>query len=695
MDILEGLDPDQSAAASAPDGPVRIIAGAGTGKTTTLAARIAYLIAERGVSPESIAAVTFTNKAARELRERVGRKVGDAAAGLRIGTFHALSCRLLRRHAEAAGLRDARFTVLDEDEARNILTTACQCDGAFGPFVPPEGDAATASAAKKAYLMALSDFVQAAAHQIGLWKVWGLSDEMAADHSAPSRLPHLDERLVVAYRAYQYELESRNAVDFGDLLLRAVRMLRENDTIREQEARAVRHLLVDEGQDANPVQVEWVKLLSSWHGAVTVVGDEDQSIYGFQGGYPGAMADMVGSNAFEFELRTNRRCTKQILEPANYAVEYNRNRKRKVLIADRDGPPVEVTAHLTEAQEAAWIAGRIQQLVDGGTKPDEIAILLRSSWLMPPFEEALALRGIGAVVTSGSSILQREEVKDILAYVRLAVNPFDDIAFRRIANRPIRGLGPAAVEAICMIAAAQNIPFYEACQAAAHKGTGAKLKKDAVLGASGLGRALALLAEDGKWSRPAYDVVTTALQATGYLEHVENTKDAKGGSPGLVYVELVRKLSDPYDDANAFLQEIALLTDAELQDQRGKVRISTIHAAKGLEFDHVFCPGFDEGVMPNGRAVSEEYRGTPGDPWNGPANGGLEEERRLAHVAFTRARKTLNISFPWRRKKRGKTGPSVLIPECNLDFIEADAVSSAELGRKRSPARKGRIGFDR
>jgi len=694
MNTLEGLDPEQLAAATAPDGAVRISAGAGTGKTTTLTARIGHLIVSRGLPPESITAVTFTRKAALELKERVAAKVGDGAAALRLGTFHSLSCRILRRHAESAGFRDGNFTIVDEDDARKLMAAACEVPGAYGPFAPPPGDEAAVAAARKEWEAGLRDFARGALRQVALWKAWGLTEAEAGDPSRPRRSEE-EERHAAAYVAYQYELESRNMADFGDLILKVVRLLKGNPRVLEAESSRIRHLLVDEAQDANPVQVEWVRLLSSWHGCLTVVGDEDQSIYGFQGGYPGAMRDMVGPTAASFELRTNRRCTEEILRPANLAVDYNRRSEPKALRSGRSGPEVRSTAHATEAQEAAWVAARVRELVDGGADPGQIAILFRASWTMPPFEEALARKGIGAAVTSGTSLLEREEVKDILAFVRLAVNPYDDLAFRRIANKPVRGLGPAAVDAICAIASGRGIPYHEACHAAADARSGAKFRKDAKEGAAALGRALSMLAEDGKWLRPAYDVVGTAVRETGYLESLEKLKEGRDVKVG--YVETIRRLADPFEDAVTFLQEVALLTDVE-SDRGGRVRLSTMHASKGLEFDHVFCPGFDDGIMPSSRALEEGRRGKAGDPWNGPRGGGVEEERRLAHVAFTRARKTLDVSFPWRRGMRahGKGGgPSSLVAECELEYVDADQSSTAALGRKKSPKRQNRMGYDR
>jgi len=692
---LEGLDEAQTAAAGAAPGPVVIMAGAGTGKTTTLTARIADLIQRRKAAPESIMAVTFTNKAASELRERLKMKIGSAASSLRLGTFHSISARILRNHAVAAGLPDENFMIADADEASALMVKACESPSVTPPFVAPEGDAKVVETARKAWAAAVADFASAAMRQVQLWKVWGLSDTVASEPAALQARPDY-ARFIAAYVAYQFELESRNTVDFGDLILKVVELLRSNEAVRQLESSKVSHLLVDEAQDANPVQVEWVQLMSSWHGSVTAVGDIDQSIYGFQGGYPAAIHDMVGSGAAIFQLQRNRRCTEEILRPANMLVDFNRRKSPKVLSSGRHGTPVSVTSHATDVQEAAWVAGRVKDLVSAGSKPNEIAILLRSGWQSAPIEEAMLRAGVKVAMMKGSSLLDREEIKDVACFVRLAVRPRDEMAFRRIANRPVRGLGPAAVDAICRYATSHGVSFGEACHAAADKRSGSRFRADAKAGASLLGRALIAMHEDVQWHRPAYDVVATALRETGYLEHLKQTA---GAEDKLANVEALLRLSEAFPSAIAFLQDTSLLSDGDLPNPKDAVRISTIHSSKGLEFDHVICVGFDQDVMPSRRALSEGGRNGPGDPWNGPSGGGIEEERRLGHVAFTRARNSLHVTFPLRRSSgKGKTkptGPSSFIQECNFSPVEAERASVADLGRAATTTSRVNKGYDR
>lgn len=691
------LDGDQAAAATSPQGISLISAGAGTGKTTTLTARISVLIA-RGLPSSAIMAVTFTKKAAEELKERVEKSMGSAASGLRIGTFHSLSSRILRKYADNAGLQNKNFIIIDDDDAKSLMIEAAAVDGAYGPFRHHE-DATVSEikALKKEYDVGLRNFAERALRQVSLWKGWGLDDIEASDPNRDLRSPE-EEQMAVAYSSYQYELGKRNMVDFGDLILKVVTLFKSNPDILKTESSAIMHMLVDEAQDANQIQVEWVRLLTSYNGGLTAVGDEDQNIFGFQGGYPGAMNDMVGPTASRFVLETNRRCTQQILSPANIIVDYNRRSIPKNLASHRSGEAVSSTGHTTDVSEAAWIAGRIKELIDNGVEPHEIAVLFRSAYVIPPYEEAILRKGVPSVVMSGSSLLDREEVKDVISMVRMAVNPFDDLSFIRVASRPARGLGTAAIEAITNIVFARSVPFYEACILASDVKSGVGLRKDVREGAANLGHALAILADKGEWCHHTHDIITIGLQQTGYQTWLATQAD---GDMKLKNIEAVQRLADNYEDAIQFLEDLSLLTevDRSMIDVVGKVRLSTMHSVKGLEFDHVFCPAFDYGVMPNGRAMEEGRRGKPGDRWNGPSGGGVEEERRLAHVAFTRARHGLNVSFAWRRggphQKTKIGGPSSFMEECEFKWQEIGAVTTAELGRKKSSKRAGRSGFAR
>lgn len=687
---LEGLDERQAAAASSKSPSTLVDAGAGTGKTTTLTSRIAWLVKEGGVPAHEIMAVTFTNRAAQELKDRLQDRFGISPSLLKVGTFHSLSNRILRRISASAGLNTSDYSIADEEEARRIMGEAVLVPGAFGKK-PDTEDKAKLTEWSKMH----STFVRDAMRRIALWKSWGLTETEATDPKRPS-LNDRDAAFAAAYGAYQYEMGLKDLVDFGDLLLKVVTALRSDEMLLDREAGRIRHMLVDEGQDANPVQVEWVRLLTSVHGGLTVVGDEDQNIYGFQAGYPGAMSDMAGPAAARYELITNRRCTEEILKPANMAVEFNRRKTPKVLSSGRHGDPVETLHFSNNLQEADALGKKIAALIEGGAAPGEIAVLVRSYYVVGPIEEALLRHGVGALVSKGGSLLEREEVKDLVAFLQLSINPHNQIAFRRIANKPKRGLGVAGVDAICRVADAHSIPFHEACHEIvdADGSSRNKLRKDAREGAAELGRHLRVIADDGEYGRTPSETLAYILDDAGFEKWVESQKNSE---TRLDNVDVIKRLAEEREDTVELLNEITLLTDVEGHaDRSDRVRISTIHASKGLEFDHVFCPAFDETVIPNQMAIEEGRRGKPGDVWNGPSGGGIEEERRLAHVAFTRARHTLTVSFPWQRAFPGRStplmcGPSSILAECELNH-EA-AVETERAGRRRRRSNRSRAGY--
>lgn len=690
MKIIDELDPNQLAAATSKSLRTSINAGAGTGKTKTLTARIGWLLSEQGIPAENIFAVTFTARAARELQERVEANVGSLAHGLRIGTFHSLASRILRRHAVQAGLKDAMFAIVDEDEAKSILRDIAVDPRVIGPFTSPDGlDEKAVKELEKDHASGIGSFAANTLRQIGLWKSWGLTEALATDPHREAR-DEVTERMVTAYGLYQHELERRNMADFGDLILKVVDVFDRHPELARLEALKVKHLLIDEAQDANPVQIRFAHHLVSQHNGLTIVGDDDQNIFGFQGSYAGAMVDLAGEGATEFMLSTNRRCTEEILRPANIIVGYNRRRKPKQLSSGRNGAKVLATGHVTDINEAAWVAQQIGKLVESGVDPQQIAILFRSKYTIPPFEEALLRFGVSSLVMSGTSLMEREEIRDVVAFLRLALNPADEVSFTRIANKPVRGMGPAAVEFVVSLARSKSIDYLEALQIAADSGSAFNLTKGARTGMRELANALSFLVEDGRWNRPPYDIVTTALTATGYLEWL---KKQDGADKRVGFVEGLQRLAEGYEDLASFLGDMALMTDGEVskEAQTGRVKLMTIHASKGLEFDHVFSVGYDEGVFPNARAVEEKVVSKPGDPWNGPQGGGLEEERRLCHVAFTRARHSLTVSFPHKRiGNKGKmkaTGPSFFMEECDLPYKEMAQMSAGDLGRKN--ARKG------
>lgn len=700
MEILEKLDPEQRAAATAGRGRVRVRAGAGTGKTTTLTARIVHLLGERAVDPRELLVVTFTNKAAQEIRDRVTEAlessgVDDGAARrIPIATFHSHSARLLRRHAELARLRDGNFTIADESDTKKLVVEALmdvQALERIDEVTPPGESQKEIDEFRKEYFRENSkrfqDLAGEAHTQIMRWKENGLTIEDVQCSARPRRST-FEEVLAEAYHHYQDALEDRNMADFADLISKVVRLLAENEQIRQRESRRVRHLLIDEFQDVNPEQARWAELLSSVHGNLFVVGDIDQSIYGFRGSTPQVMEQMAGGLTHDFVLRRNRRCTEQILGPANLLVNSNPRDDEKELSSGRDGAPVKLLKGENEYAEAAIIAKQIRGLLDEGVEPSEIACLVRTSRVALALERAFLMKSIPFIKLGGVALTEREEVKDALAYLRLALNDRDDLAFMRIANRPVRGLGPVAVEHIRAIARAERVSMADACFLAAGS-RGVRLRADARENLGRLGSLLVLLRETAEENDVA-SVLHEALYSSQYRDWVAG-RGGENVSERLRNLKVMMTLSRSFKRLEDFVDALSLASEDEVEELENRVRISTMHSAKGLEFDYVFCPAFEEGIMPHRRALSDAERRGPGDlddPWNPLSSGGLEEERRLAHVAFTRARHRLYVSYAKNRGNR-RAQPSSLLETAELIAPRLDSDQEYEEAPRR-PAPRGR-----
>lgn len=679
------LSDEQNAAATAKAPRVIVLAGAGTGKTRTLVERIGHLVVERGVGPNAIWVATYTNKAAKEVRGRLADRLGKASSSrLVMGTFHSLAARILRRHAVAAGIK-GDFVIADDDDSDRIFKTCIET------LVPQDADQ---RAERVAYLVGVAPTV------IRRWKCWGLTVDDIEDRERPRRSDE-DERFAAVYVAYQYELERRGMLDFGDLVLKAATLLERNPEVLAAEAGFIRHLLVDEAQDANQVQVRFAGLLAA-HGAdMFIVGDTDQSIFSFQGGYPEAMTHLGGANAQRFHLTMNRRCTSEILRPAVTLVNWNRRQKEKDLRSDRSGQEVEVAIHGGEREEASAIVGRIKALITKGVSYDDIAVLVRSSFVIPAIEELFLRAAVPYELTGGASLVDREETRDIAAYLRLAANPHDDLAFGRIVNRPVRGLGPVSEHAIIDRALKGQMPFYEACIRHATDPT-ARLAAGAAPALLALGAFLdrihrALSQQDAETEELVE--MTCSSGGGGYGAYAARGNDRKA-KRRVDNLGAIARIAREEPDIVAFLERIALSGEImEEKRTRGSVTISTMHSSKGLEWDHVLCPAFDSAVIPSPRALKEGERGKPGDRWKGPSGGGMDEERRLAHVAFTRARHSLWISSPSMRDGR-RTDPSCFIREAGIGLsrlLDPLADPSARSGPKFQGRGSsfGRKGFQR
>lgn len=631
---LQGLNPEQRQAVEATDGPVLVLAGAGTGKTRVLTTRIAHLIATSRAYPSQILAVTFTNKAAREMKERVAHLVGPVAEGMPwLGTFHSISAKLLRRHAELVDLR-SDFTILDTDDQIRLMKQVIQAEGIDEKRWPGR---------------MLAGFIDS-------WKNRGLAPKDVPPGEAGVFANGKGGKL---YAAYQDRLRTLNAVDFGDLLLHCLTLFREHPELLASYHERFRYILVDEYQDTNVAQYLWLRLLAQGRRNIACVGDDDQSIYGWRG----AEVDNILRFEHDFpgatvvRLERNYRSTGHILATAAKLIARNEGRLGKTLrTEDEAGEKVTITGAWDSQEEARLISDEIEAMQSRGENLAEVAILVRISAQMREMEERLIHVGVPYRVIGGPRFYERAEIRDAMAYLRCVVSPTDDLAFERIVNVPKRGLGDATIQLLHNHARATGFSLMQSARAVVET---EELKPKARTALRELVEAFARWQAKAE-AMPQGELAELVLEESGYTEmwQKDRSADAAGRLENLK--ELVRSL-DEFPDLPAFLEHVSLVMDADSGDGGARVSIMTLHAAKGLEFDTVFLPGWEEGLFPNQRALDE----------NGRA--GLEEERRLAHVGLTRARKRLKLYFASNRRIHGlwqSSLPSRFIDELPEDHVE-------------------------
>lgn len=645
---LDGLNTAQRNAVELLDGPVLMLAGAGTGKTRALTTRIAHLLTQGKARPGQILAVTFTNKAAREMKDRIGALLGETVEGMPwLGTFHAICVKLLRRHAELIGNGELHlkpsFTILDTDDQIRLLKQLIKAENLDEKRWPAR------------HLARLIDG----------WKNRCLS---------PANLPKGETAAFEGwggqlYAAYQDRLLTLNAVDFGDLLMHCVTLFQAHPDVLKQWQERFRYILVDEYQDTNIAQYLWLRLLAQGHHNICCVGDDDQSIYGWRGAEIGNILrfeqDFPGAQVVRLEQ--NYRSTPQILAAASGLIEANSGRLGKTLWTEaEEGEKVRLIGHWDSEAEARWIGEEIEAFQGGhrasmgAINLDDIAILVRASHQMRAFEDRFLTIGLPYRVIGGPRFYERAEIRDALAYFRLVVSPADDLAFERIVNTPKRGLGDKALQTLQTAARRNGVPLLEGARIAA---------EEKQIGGKGLGKLEELLAMIDRWRTEALDpdanhveLAERILDESGYTAMWQNDKspDAPGRLDNLK--ELVKALEE-FDNLQGFLEHIALVMDRDSGDAGEEVSIMTLHGAKGLEFPMVFLPGWEDGLFPNQRAMDEN--GTKG----------IEEERRLAYVGITRAEKLAVISFAGNRRLYGQWQsqmPSRFIdelPEAHVEIL--------------------------
>ncbi|MDD9371286.1 MAG: DNA helicase PcrA [Acidimicrobiales bacterium] len=646
-DLLSGLNPVQSDAVTHTDGPLLVVAGAGSGKTRVLTHRIAHLIRDEGVSPFEILAITFTNKAADEMKSRVAALVGPVAQKMWVSTFHSACVRMLRRDADKLGF-PRNFTIYDQADANRLTGYVIRDLGLDTKRFPPRSVHATISAAKND----------------------GLDPEAYA-----ARAGNLFERKIAdVFTEYQGRLQRAGSMDFDDLLGQALRLLREHPDVLQHYQRRFKHILVDEYQDTNSVQNDFVLLLAADHRNVAVVGDQDQSIYAFRG------ADM--RNIVDFEdafpdttvvlLEQNYRSTQTILDAANAVIANNVGRKPKQLWTEHGaGDPI-VRYHADdEVDEAQWITREISRLhdrdeVEGGEGGPlhwgDIAVFYRTNAQSRVLEEQLMRADVPYKVVGGTRFYDRKEIKDAIAYLRAVVNPVDEVSVKRVINEPKRGVGDTSIGKLDAYATARGLSFIDALRRAGDAGVGGKAIR-------GIEAFLALLDDvaDLAAGSPG-PLLEQLLERSGYLDQLEAERsiEAEGRLENLA--ELVGAASEA-ETVEEFLEQISLVSDVDsLDDDSTSVVLMTLHSAKGLEFPVVFLIGLEDGVFPHLRSLTEPDQ--------------LEEERRLAYVGITRARRRLYLTHAWSRTLFG--GTQYNPPSRFLDEIPADLVRDVEGHRRAS-----------
>jgi len=669
MPYLDGLNPAQREAVEALEGPVLMLAGAGTGKTRTLMARIAHLITGQAARTNEILAVTFTNKAAREMKDRLNETpfdLGEMLFGSKkgwtglpwMGTFHALSAKMLRRHAELVGLK-SNFTILDSDDQKRILK---QLAAALGVEIRSSTDRWLSGIIDSYKNNAWTPEKVPQSHE--RWIDLDTNIEYRSAEQVVGRRNVISS--VEFYKLYQPRLRDLNAVDFGDLLLHMVTIFQNHDDLLAQYHRWFRYILVDEYQDTNIAQYLWLRLLAQGHSNICVVGDDDQSIYGWRGAEVGNILrfekDFPGAKVVRLEQ--NYRSTGHILAAASGVIAGNKGRLGKTLWTDgEDGEKVRLIGHWDGEEEARWIGEEIEAMAKGTRgmdpiSPDKIAILVRASHQMRAFEDRFLTIGLPYRVIGGPRFYERMEIRDAMAYFRVVVSPDDDLAFERIVNTPKRGLGDKAQQTIQRMARSNGVSLLDGARLCVEtKAIGGKGGKELAKLIDGLTRWRDLMTGGLRQVGPADDLIEEdqpptdrvshvelaeiILDESGYTAHWQNDKTPE--APGRLenLKELVKAL-ESFENLQGFLEHVALIMDNEKEDEEPKVTLMTLHAAKGLEFPAVFLPGWEDGLFPSQRAMDES------------GMQGLEEERRLAYVGITRAEEVCTISFAGNRRVYGQ-----------------------------------------
>ncbi len=634
---LDSLNKEQQEAVCTTEGPVLVLAGAGTGKTKVLVSRICHILKNNYAKPWEILSVTFTNKASKEMNSRVAQQIGQAVEGMWLGTFHSIGVRILRANAELIGLKN-NFSIIDTDDQIRVLKQLIKTNNIDEKRWP----------------------ARSLAYIINKWKDMGLIPEEVHQNDATN---FAQGRSIDLYKEYNSLLKIQNAADFGDLILHCLTLFKKHKDILEGYHRKFKYILVDEYQDTNQSQNSWLKLISTGSKNICCVGDDDQSIYGWRGAEVGNIlsfeSDFPGAKTIRLER--NYRSQPHILKAASELIKNNQGRLGKTLWTEKEnGEPIIILSHLDGTEEARSII-QICEKISKENSLNEIAILVRAGYQTREFEDRLLTINMPYRVIGGPRFYERREIRDAIAYLRVISQPSDGIAFERIINVPKRGLGQTTIKYIydlsrkdreSLVSSAQKIISTDLIRPQA-KSTLSHLLED-------FNRWISLKDEIS-----VRELLETVLDESGYTDMWQKDKSIE--APGRLdnLMELAETLEN-FENLTSFLDHVSLVMENEKNDSNEMVNIMTLHAAKGLEFDHVFLPGWEEGLFPHQRSLDE----------NGTT--ALEEERRLGHVGLTRARKTAHITFAYNRRSFGEwqnTIPSRFIeelPEENISFTDID-----------------------
>ena len=620
MGIYDTLNEQQQEAVFCTEGPLLLLAGAGSGKTRVLTHRIAYLM-DQGVNPYHIMAITFTNKAAKEMRERVDDLVGYGAEHIWVSTFHSTCVRILRRHIDKLGYGNS-FTIYDADDQKSLIKQICKQYKIDTKMMPERKIINEISSAKDEFMT-------------------------PSEYETRHQYDFKKKKIAQIYKEYQRQLKANNALDFDDLIFKTVELFQFHPEVLDYYQERFRYIMVDEYQDTNTIQFQLVSMLARKYHNLCVVGDDDQSIYKFRGANVKNILNFenVFPEAVTIKLEQNYRSTKNILNAANEVIKHNKGRKAKKLWTENEeGDLIEFHQYGTEYEEARQIIDKIEALSNEGYDYKNMAILYRTNAQSRVFEESFMIKNIPYRIVGGTNFYQRKEVKDILSYLKVVDNGLDDLAVRRIINVPRRGIGAATIEKIDVYAVAHNISFLDACFSADHIETLGNAKKK-INGFADLIRDFRRKMEEGSLE----ELFKYITEETGYIADLkaEETEEAEGRIENIN--ELLNKVVTYEQEAeeaslSELLEEIALVADIDnLEDSDNRVVLMTLHSAKGLEFPYVFICGMEDGIFPSYMTVMSEN------------DDDMEEERRLCYVGITRAKKKLYLSAAKRRMMQGRT----------------------------------------